>query len=387
MKVEKQKSKNIEKSEIKKSSSVSNKSKDEEIVLNYDCSRRYIHYYSEANGVAAQKKKIILNQNAKIDDYISYIVKRVAIIVSLLLVVILLCIEFNGNTLVRDVLFLLFVILAIGAFMLFNFFMLVKSKKNNKIGTLKANKEGIITECNDKVEKTSYSDIDLIVVTKRLVVFINNDEVATFIKKNQAPDLLNYIKKNSNVTIIENNNIGSSKNLSKSAVSSLAVMVVIMVVVGFICIHKDNNNLKKLGSYKQQITESGYDIGKFRSINRDEFVELLNRNDGKTYFVLVGDSSSCQNCQTSVEVLKKTVENYKYDLYYLDGGSIKDFADEEILSVSKYFTDPGTSFGLVPMVYVIKNQEVVDARGNLIDYDECSAFLLKNGISIYSPVK
>lgn len=76
-------------------------------------------------------------------------------------------------------------------------------------------------------------------------------------------------------------------------------------------------------------------------------------------FVYIG-RADCSFCLDFVPILNKTLEDYNYDLHYLDFYSITD--PESFTSLDPFLEE---SFGITPMFLIIKDKKLVDYQTEL----------------------
>lgn len=120
--------------------------------------------------------------------------------------------------------------------------------------------------------------------------------------------------------------------------------------------------------------EVEYDTSMFTEISVDDFMEMYKEN--KTYFVYTG-RSSCGYCVAFLPFLQQSVSEYDYTLYYLD---VDKLSNDDLTEIAELHDDFASTIGGTPMVYVIKNKDVVDINKGYTEYDTYASFLEDNGI-------
>lgn len=169
--------------------------------VKYNLSNNFFKYFNEANGIIFLKKKLLKNKRTKIESYLSIISKN-AVIISIITTITYLL---TSSSLIKHIITILFLInLVLYIFILFDLYFCFKSNSNNHDGILTINKNGITDEGSNgnKVEIT-YQNIELIVITKNIIIFIANSPIAIFINNKNKDKIIKEIKKYSDVLIID----------------------------------------------------------------------------------------------------------------------------------------------------------------------------------------
>lgn len=151
----------------------------------------------------------------------------------------------------------------------------------------------------------------------------------------------------------------------------------------------DNSDSSEESSEEEIPTE--YDVSMFNKISFDDFKDMLENGDKKVRFVFTG-RSNCSFCLKFLPSLQKSVEEYDYELDYLDMISVyspqastyseeDDKTLEEIREMDSHFTDENTALGATPMVYVVQNGKVIDVHAGYTEYEDYASFLEEHDIN------
>ncbi len=175
-----------------------NKKKTEkEMFFDYDLSDHYFKYYDEAYGVNFGKKKLLKHPNAKIGSFLKEMTKILGLLFLLFLFIGIIggedCLEVSASFMSFIIVLEIFYILVI--------FIASNSKANSKKGRLIVNKNGIIDETDGLRIEVDYVNIDLVCVTKNLVVFICKAPFFIMVKNDQASEIVEALNKYSDVEI------------------------------------------------------------------------------------------------------------------------------------------------------------------------------------------
>ena len=174
--------------------------------IKYNLKDNYLKYYNEAMGVFFMKNKLKKKHNAKIRSYtanlnLQYFFITLAIVISLILFSI-----FDEQSFLKFSCYLL--VIDIFAYIISMAILFVGFKQaysNVKEEIIEINSYGIsdITEGRLKIE-TSYDTIELVAITKNLIVFVTKSPFIIFIKNDKKDEVIKEIKKYSDVLIIDN---------------------------------------------------------------------------------------------------------------------------------------------------------------------------------------
>ena len=120
---------------------------------------------------------------------------------------------------------------------------------------------------------------------------------------------------------------------------------------------------------------NSYDVSMFKSIDISTFTRYFSLHDNVTYFVYTG-RETCSHCIDFLPSLQRSVREYYYELYYLD---IDTVSNNDINTV-KNMSNKLQEFGSTPIVYAIRNGEVVDNQLGYTTYANYEQFLTTNGV-------
>lgn len=179
--------------------------------IQYNLNDKYMKYYNEANGIGLLKRKLKKNPNIKIKSYMLYITSQFSLYFILWFISTIICVN------IWDLQWLLKLHLNIGAFILFIYFIMFLlffiicfyRKISNREGLLEINEDGILDKLKNGIQVGfSYEQIELVVITDNLIVFLTKIPIMIFIKneKLEKNKIINKIKKSSNVQIIDKTN-------------------------------------------------------------------------------------------------------------------------------------------------------------------------------------
>lgn len=172
--------------------------------IKYNMSDNYFKYYDEANGVISKKKKILKNKKVKITPYLKnvFILMFICFIVSIILLGIVnkLDLVYSKNILLGYIVFLVIYFI----FIIISYNISYRSKFNSKSGILEITKKGLIDRSdNGTTLDFSYDNLELIVITKNLIVFCLPNPLMIFIPNKKKKDIVNNISKYSKVLIVD----------------------------------------------------------------------------------------------------------------------------------------------------------------------------------------
>ncbi len=178
--------------------------------IHYDMKDNYMKYFNEANGIYLLKKRLKKKPNTKIKSYTRLITMPFIISFILGLICLVLAAIMNLQWLLDILIDLSAILSATYILMLYPFFSSYRNKSiNSREGILEIKKDGI----SDKAKKSfqiifSYEQIELIVITDRLVVILTETPLMLFFKnKNfEKEKMINMVKKNSNIQVIDQSN-------------------------------------------------------------------------------------------------------------------------------------------------------------------------------------
>jgi hypothetical protein len=118
--------------------------------------------------------------------------------------------------------------------------------------------------------------------------------------------------------------------------------------------------------------------------------EIANNTAGETKIVLVC-RSSCHWCAEFTPIVNQAIDEFNLDALYLDLAKIIDFSGRGIIDQASYnamlnfntideladYMDE--NFSATPMLLVVRDGKMVDARTGYSDFAALSLFLEKNG--------
>lgn len=178
--------------------------------IQYNLNDKYMKYYNEAKGINLLKNKLKKNPDIKIKSYMFYITLRFPLYFILFFLLGMICIGMGLEDLSELLIYLDTSILIVYIFMILSFLITVFNKKiNSREGILEISEEGILDKTKSGIQLGfSYKQIELIVITDNLIVFLTNVPVMIIInnvnsKKNK---IINKIKQNSDIQIIDKTN-------------------------------------------------------------------------------------------------------------------------------------------------------------------------------------
>ena len=189
------------------------------------------------------------------------------------------------------------------------------------------------------------------------------------------------------------------------SIASLVVSIVVLVLVLLIFAKISGSGNKDLsrvtgtsgdnsGSSEESSSEEDvpteYDVSMFKKISFDNFKDMLEDSDKKVRFVFTG-RSNCPYCLKFLPSLQKSVEEYDYELNYLDMITVYDTKAstyskeddeklEEIRDMDSHFSDQNTYLGSTPMVYVVQNGKVIDVHAGYTEYEDYASFLEEHDV-------
>lgn len=172
--------------------------------FNYDMSENYRELYDEANGAFISKKKILKNDKTVIHKFTTLFI--ITFLKIEIMSVLALLIATNANLsfiraaskilIITGILYLIFCFIG--------YFIGINSKMNSHKGSLEINSNGILDKSENGNELMfSYDNIELIVITKNLIVFITNTPIMIFIPNKDKNEIISKIKEYSKIKIID----------------------------------------------------------------------------------------------------------------------------------------------------------------------------------------
>lgn len=119
-----------------------------------------------------------------------------------------------------------------------------------------------------------------------------------------------------------------------------------------------------------------YDLSMFSIINVDEFCDLFSRVDHKTYFVFFGQKL-CGHCQNFLPIVNQSLEEYDYNMYYLDGSNL---SSQDFVKLMKLDDLIRENISYTPKVFVFRDGQALDVNDGDLEYATYCDFLIKNGV-------
>lgn len=240
----------------------------------------------------------------------------------------------------------------------------LKKDKNKKDEFDKLVEELEIEEADDFVEEVSNNN-----------TYFDEDEEDTDIEEDEDyddEDVSEYVSVSKSTD--ENNEVKVLKLLTCVALCISVVTLLISLVI--------LNKVSNINSYFVEDDEaesevsSEYDTSMFTELTEDEFIALFDEDyeDDEIRFVFSG-RSTCSYCVAFLPYLQQSVEEYDYTLYYLDIDSVSKY--DEIQDLDEILEE---NISYTPMVYAIKNGEVIDVNDGYTEYSTLTAFLEEYGV-------
>ncbi len=167
----------------------------------------YMKYFNEANGIYLLKKRLKKKPNTKVKSYTRLITMPFIISFILGLICIVLTAQMNLQWLSEILIDLVAILSATYVLILYPFFSSGRNKSiNSREGILEIKNDGI----SDKAKKSfqiffPYEQIELIVITDRLVVILTETPFMLFFENEnlEKEKMINMVKKNSNIQVID----------------------------------------------------------------------------------------------------------------------------------------------------------------------------------------
>lgn len=174
--------------------------------IKYDLTDKYFTYYSEGNGAYLIKKQLLKGKKKKIYGYLKM---NLFWYLFNLFISFFFCTIYYLTMLSWLFYIYLFFIGLSTLFLLniFTFFIIGKTKFNNKKGTIILNENGI-TDKSSQGNSISFpwSNLQLVTITKHTITFIFDSPVIILIKKEEKEKIIQNIKKYAKVLIIDQEN-------------------------------------------------------------------------------------------------------------------------------------------------------------------------------------
>ena len=253
---------------------------------------------------------------------------------------------------------------------------------------------------NEKVKKTSSKNTKGVVKKEEKV---EKEETLDEFDDEEFAD----IKRSSNIekTPLEKELLLIRRISIASLVVSIAALILLLLMFAKISDNSDkdlsrvtdtstsgsnDSNGSNVGSSSEEEVPTEYDVSMFNKISFDDFKDMLEDGDKKVRFVFTG-RSNCTFFLRFLPSLQKSVEEYDYQLDYLDMITVYDTQAstyskeddetlEEIRDMDSHFTDQNTYLGSTPMVYVVQNGKVIDVHAGYTEYEDYASFLEEHDV-------
>lgn len=172
--------------------------------IEYNLSDSFIKVYNKASGIFLQKEELLKNENTKLHSYFSLLFKDILniIIVFAMLLGIFYILELKF---VKVILYIcLGIILLWIAFGVILFIVYYTRTNKSQSGIIEFTEKNIIdTNANGFSYTFNYDDIELVVITNELIVFIINKPMIIIITNTSKDKVVNYITKRCSPKIID----------------------------------------------------------------------------------------------------------------------------------------------------------------------------------------
>ncbi len=180
--------------------------------------------------------------------------------------------------------------------------------------------------------------------------------------------------------------VASLKQIKALAWVMLAILVINTIILGS-ALNSNNKNANASTTSAsdgtdttenteatEEETSDEYDVSMFTEIDADKLVDLYN---SKKLSVIYFGRPTCGFCVQFLPSLQKSVEEYDYELYYVDIDKVSDDDVEKITKLDDFFEE---KYGETPTVVFVKNKKIVDNQVGAADYDTYADMLEDNGI-------
>lgn len=247
-------------------------------------------------------------------------------------------------------------------------------KKDKKKEAVKAKKDKF-----DKLVEELEMEEDFVKkeVNNNREFFDEGEEEIEDIEEEEIDDEDEFEEVVSTKKVSKNNN--SNNNQNNTLIFITCASLIVSVVALFISLiilskvsHIDSFYVEEDDSNQQ--VESGYDTSMFTSLAEDDFIAMFEEDDDEVRFVFSG-RSTCSYCVAFLPYLQQSVEEYDYTLHYLDIDKVSKY--DEISDLDDKLAE---NISYTPMVYAIKNGEVIDINDGYTEYSTLTEFLEENGV-------
>lgn len=158
-----------------------------------------------------------------------------------------------------------------------------------------------------------------------------------------------------------------------SAVTLLLLLVVLSKVNNINSYYEKD---EVVSSENGEDTAADYDVSMFEAISTSDFIEMFDKDDDKIRFVYTG-RETCSYCVAFLPALQQSIKDYDYTLYYLDTTGV---TESDYNKIIEFDEDLEESFLATPMVYAVKNGEVIDYNDGYTEYATYAEFLEDNKV-------
>lgn len=178
--------------------------------IKYDFNDKYKKYYREVYSIVAMKNKLKKNPNKRINDYVLSMTLQCSLCLVVYLALAVLYMDKGSGKLSNIFIDIAVLIIFVYVILIVAYLATAPKKNNEHDGVLEINEEGVIDKGrNGLLVGFSYEQIDLIVITNNVIVFLAKSPIMIYINyKNADKDkIINKIKKYSDVQIIDKTTI------------------------------------------------------------------------------------------------------------------------------------------------------------------------------------
>lgn len=212
-----------------------------------------------------------------------------------------------------------------------------------------------LVEAKDNVYDITYNEYKEITKSDGIVYYGNEDEIEELKAFADEKDL--------EIAIL------NPENLSKSEVKQLDLSKETIYV------YEDG---KKVYKYDDEITssklisafaEEGLIDRTFKTITLDEYLKII-KKDGY-HFMFIG-SESCGYCTQFKESINESLEDYDYNVYYLDIGTLSEDDFDKLYDTDSYFSE--NEWG-TPLNFLYKDGKRIGEINGYVETSELVKFL------------
>lgn len=171
--------------------------------IKYNLTDKYIKYCNEAYGISLLKKKLKKKPNTKVQSFMSHIILQLALFIIGYGMMGIVSLKVGLQSVAYFILACMILIVIFDFIEIVGFISCTKS--GSKEGVLEINEDGILDKTKEGIQfGASYKNIELIVVTNDIIVFLTNYPMFTFInnRKTETNKIIDIIRAHSNTQII-----------------------------------------------------------------------------------------------------------------------------------------------------------------------------------------